>query len=78
MDKENVRFAVTRFLQMCVDYSNDSIKRKKTRLSEENSKELNQEIERWVSYRDFTEHAIKELGQGELEDWLEKIANENR
>tara|TARA_B100000214_G_C23840834_1_gene568708 strand:+ start:223 stop:459 length:237 start_codon:yes stop_codon:yes gene_type:complete len=76
MDKEDTRFAVTSFLQMCVEYSDNSIQRKTQRLSDENSDELKQEIDKWVAYKEFTEYAIKELKQGELEDWLEKIVKE--
>ena len=76
MDKEDIRFAVTSFLQMCVEYSDNSIQRKTHRLSDENSDKLKQEIEKWIAYKEFTEYAIKELKRGELEDWLENIVEE--
>ena len=74
MDKEEVRTAITKFLEMCVAYSDDSIKRKNARLEKNMSAELKEEIVKWVNYRDFTEHAIKEVLDGELDDWLENIA----
>ena len=29
------------------------------------------EIDKWIAYRDFTEHAIKEIEAGDLDAWLE-------
>ena len=78
MEKEEVRVSVTRFLEMCINYANDSIDRKKNRLTNDKSVDAQKEIEKWISYREFTEHALKEVSLGELDDWLEKIVNENR
>ena len=77
MDKEEVRTAISKFLEMCVTYADDSIERKKARLEENMSAELKEEIMKWVNYRDFTEYAIKEVLEGELDDWLENIAKED-
>ncbi len=76
MDKEEVRTAITKFLEMCVTYADDSIKRKNVRLEENMSAELKEEIVKWINYRDFTEYAIKEVQEGELDDWLENIAED--
>ena len=74
MDKEEVRTAITKFLEMCVTYADDSIERKKTRLEKDTSSELKDEIVKWLNYRDFTEYTIKEVLEGKLDDWLENIA----
>ena len=66
MDLEERRSLVTSFLPRCVAYANDSIQRKKDR---EDSEE---EIEKWENYRDFTEHAVMEVSNGELDEWLEE------
>jgi hypothetical protein len=65
MDKNERRKLVEVFLQRCVTYADATIKRKKERRGEEG------EIARWVAYRDFTEHAVKEVASGELDSWLE-------
>ncbi len=66
MDLEERRSLVTSFLRRCVVYANVSIQRKKDR---EDSEE---EIEKWENYRDFTEHAVMEVSNGELDEWLEE------
>ena len=33
---------------------------------------LMEEIEKWEIYRDFTEHAVMEVSNGELDEWLEE------
>ncbi len=65
MDAEERRKLVGSFLQRCVEYANDSIERKRQRGEDES------EIARWVAYRDFTEHAFREVSSGELDSWLE-------
>ena len=47
-------------------YADDSISRKRDRGDSE------EEIEKWVIYRDFTEHAVMEVSNGELDEWLEE------
>ena len=66
MGLEDRRSLVTSFLRKCVTYANDSIKRKRDRGDSE------EEIEKWENYRDFTEHAVMEVSNGELDDWLEE------
>ena len=66
MGLEDRRSLVTSFLRKCVTYANDSIKRKRDRGDSE------EEIEKWETYRDFTEHALKEVSNGELDEWLEE------
>jgi len=77
MEKEELKSAIARFLEMCVNYADDSIERKKGRLEENVSEDLKKEIEKWISYREFTEYAVKEVLEGELDDWLEKIINDD-
>lgn len=66
MGIEDRRSLVTSFLRKCVTYANDSIKRKRDRGDSE------EEIEKWETYRDFTEHAVMEVSNGELDEWLEE------
>ena len=66
MGLEDRRSLVTSFLRKCVTYANDSIKRKRDRGDSE------EEIEIWVNYREFTEHAVMEVSNGELDEWLEE------
>ena len=60
------RSLVVSFLRKCVTYANDSINRKRDRGDSE------EEIEKWENYRDFTEHAVMEVSNGELDEWLEE------
>tara|TARA_B000000609_G_scaffold155239_1_gene145968 strand:+ start:113 stop:316 length:204 start_codon:yes stop_codon:yes gene_type:complete len=66
MDLEERRSLVTSFLRKCVTYADDSIKRKRDRGDSE------EEILKWETYRDFTEHAVMEVSNGELDEWLEE------
>ena len=66
MDLEERRALIANFLSKCVTYSNNSISRKIARAEDES------EIVKWEAYRDFTEHAVKEVLNGDLDDWLEE------
>ena len=66
MNLKERRSLVTSFLRKCVTYANDSISRKRDRGDSE------EEIEKWETYRDFTEHAVMEVSNGELDEWLEE------
>ena len=66
MGLEERRSLVVSFLRKCVTYANDSINRKRDRGDSEG------EIEKWENYRDFTEHAVMEVSNGELDGWLEE------
>ena len=66
MSIEQRRNLVVSFLKKCVKYANDSIDRKTERGVEE------EEISRWSTYRDFTEHAVMEVSRGDLDSWLEE------
>lgn len=65
MDIAARRKLVEAFLQRCVTYANASIERRQQRGDDE------AEIDRWVAYRDFTEHAVREVASGDLDSWLE-------
>jgi len=65
MSIEERRNLVASFLRRCVIYANDSIDRKRDRGDEG-------EISKWVAYRDFTEHAVMEVSNGDLDSWLEE------
>jgi|TARA_B110000263_G_scaffold249937_1_gene269376 hypothetical protein len=66
MSIEERRNLIASFLRQCVEYANDSIRRKTDRGEEE------EEISRWVAYRDFTEHSVIEVSNGDLDSWLEE------
>ena len=66
MSIEERRNLVVSFLRRCVRYANDSIDRKKERGEDE------EEISKWSTYRDFTDHAIMEVSRGDLDSWLEE------
>ena len=66
MGLEERRSLVVSFLRKCVTYADDSINRKRDRGDSE------EEIEKWANYRDFTEHAVMEVSNGELDEWLEE------
>ena len=66
MSIEERRNLVVSFLRRCVRYANDSIDRKTKRGDQE------EEISRWLAYRDFTEHAVMEVSRGDLDSWLEE------
>ena len=66
MGLEERRSLVVSFLRKCVTYANDSINRKRDR------GDLEEEIEKWENYRDFPEHAVMEVSNGELDEWLEE------
>ena len=61
MDKDKA--VVIDFLRRCVQYSDESIQRKKGRGDLE-------EIPKWQAYRDFTDYTIKEIEEGKLDDWF--------
>ena len=65
MSQDSRREIVERFLRRCVKYADESILRKRKRGDSE------EEISKWVAYRDFTEHAIEEVASGDLDSWLE-------
>ena len=65
MDKEERRELVALFLRRCVKYADESIRRKQQRGDSED------DISKWVAYRDFTAHAVDEVISGDLDSWLE-------
>lgn len=62
---EERRRVVIGFLRRCVRYANDSIERQRERGGDEGA------IAKWLAYRDFTDHAIMEVSNGDLDSWLE-------
>ena len=66
MSTEENRNLVARFLEKCIKYANESISRKESRGEEPG------EITKWITYRDFTEHALMEVRNGDLDCWLEE------
>ena len=65
MSIEKRRNLVVSFLRRCVKYANASIDRKRDKGEEE-------EVVKWVAYRDFTDHAVMEVSNGDLDSWLEE------
>ncbi len=66
--RERDKAAIIEFLNLCVDYSTESIQRKRERGDDEVL------IKEWLTYRNFTAHAIAEIESGELDDWFTKSA----
>ena len=57
--------AVADFLARCIDYADNSIARKRKRGDSEKV------IGEWETYREFTEHALKEVESGVLDKWFD-------
>ena len=73
---EQRRKDITRFLELCVLYSNDSLVRKRERLtntSSEGRDELLIEVKKWEAFQEFVEYTITELHTGLLDEWLERL-----
>ena len=77
-NSEIIKKDIVQFLQLCITYSNDSLKRKsewKLNLDGEDLDEINNEIEKWKNYVEFTEYTIKEISNGELDHWINNLNN---
>ena len=76
---EEIKEDIIKFLNLCITYSQGSLNRKTKRLaglSEEYKIEIaKNEIKKWESYKQFTEHTIKELLKGDLDEWIENLNN---
>ena len=76
---EEIKEDIIKFLNLCITYSEGSLNRKTKRLerlSEEDKIEMaKNEIKKWESYKQFTEHTIKELLKGDLDEWIENLNN---
>ena len=76
---EEIKEDIIKFLNLCITYSEGSLNRKRkrlARLSEEDKIEMaKNEIKKWESYKQFTEHTIKELLKGDLDEWIENLNN---
>ena len=73
---EQRRKDIARFLELCVLYSNDSLVRKRERLtntSSEGQDELLIEVKKWEAFQEFVEYTITELHTGLLDEWLERL-----
>ena len=67
---------ISRFLELCVIYSDDSLARKQKRMGELNEKareNLEVEIAKWQAFSEFCDYAIDELTDGKLDEWLERL-----
>ena len=59
------KIAIMDFLRRCIEYSDDTMSRKRERGDSEDL------ITEWQAYRDYTQYALDELEKGELDHWLE-------
>ncbi|MBJ24373.1 MAG: hypothetical protein CMB64_06860 [Euryarchaeota archaeon] len=78
-NSEEIKKNIARFLELCVDYADRSLERKKTRLQSlglKDKESAKQEIEKWENYKQFTEYTIKELSSGDLDEWILNLDNE--
>jgi len=67
---------ISRFLELCVIYSDDSLARKQRRLDEldaEGRTDLAAEMTKWRTFREFCDYTIEELAEGKLDEWLERL-----
>ena len=79
-DSELIKKDIKQFLQLCVNYSTDSLKRKLERrenMNEQEIKDIDCEIEKWENYKEFTEYTIDEIENGKLDHWIENLHNTN-
>ncbi len=79
-DSELIKKDITKFLQLCISYSEKSIGRKYQRKQnmqhdDEIKVKLEKEIEKWESYKEFTEYTIHEIEKGMLDHWIENLHN---
>jgi|TARA_B100001540_G_C15680660_1_gene584649 hypothetical protein len=75
---EEIKEDIIQFLKLCINYSEDSLERKAKRLvglPENKISAAKIEIEKWESYKQFTEHTIKELLKGDLDEWIMNLHN---
>jgi len=75
-ENEEIKYNIVQFLRLCVNYTNDSLERKSKRLENLTNLEIDAamaEIEKWKSYKQFTEYTIKELLDGELDEWIIRL-----
>lgn len=75
---EIIKKDLIQFLRLCITYTNGSLERKIKRIDSMTESEIEKitiEIDKWKSYKQFTEHTIKELLQGELDSWIENLYN---
>tara|TARA_B100001750_G_C15381623_1_gene532738 strand:+ start:201 stop:398 length:198 start_codon:yes stop_codon:yes gene_type:complete len=64
MDQEQRKEIVKDFLRRCIEYADDTIARKTESGDDPDG------LAKWVAYRDYTAYAIKEIDNGDLNDWF--------
>ena len=77
-NNKEIKEDIIQFLKLCITYSEESLERKTKRLgglSEEKIEIAKNEIKKWESYKQFTEHTIKELLKGDLDEWIKNLHN---
>lgn len=75
---EEVKKNIIKFLKLCVKYTNNSLERKNQRLEQMDSESiiaLQKEIEKWKTYKQFTEYTIEEISNGDLDEWIKNLDN---
>ena len=73
---EIIKKDIVQFLRLCITYTDDSLERKLKRIESLTEPEIQKtitEIEKWKTYKQFTEHTIDELLNGELDKWIENL-----
>jgi flavin reductase (DIM6/NTAB) family NADH-FMN oxidoreductase RutF len=65
---EMSRIVIKEFLQRCIEYADSSISRKQERGDDAAI------IAEWIVYRDYTQHALKEIDRGVLNHWIDRKA----
>jgi len=62
------KIVIKEFLQRCIEYADSSIARKQERGDDAAI------IAEWIVYRDYTQHALKEIDRGVLNHWIDRKA----
>jgi hypothetical protein len=73
MDAAAKKAVVADFLARCNRYADGQLDKYRAELAAASPAEallVQDKIGHWTAYRSFNEHALQELGRGELDDWF--------
>jgi hypothetical protein len=73
MNRADKKAVVTDFLRRCNQYAEDRLAKYRRDLVAADAATaltIQDKIGHWTAYRAFNEHALGEIGRGELDDWF--------
>ncbi len=73
MKSADKKAVVTEYLQRCNRYAEGQLSKYRQELGAADATAallIQDKIGHWTAYRAFNEHALGELGRGELDDWF--------